>query len=57
MYNRVKEYYTVNELDQQSYRTLIDINKVDLMRQGSNVINELLQKYTDIEGEYFEECL
>lgn len=57
MYNRVKEYYTVNELDQQSYRTLIDINKVDLMQQGSNVINELLQKYTDIEGEYFEECL
>lgn len=57
MYNQIKEYYTVNELDQQSYRTLIDINKVDLMRQGSNVINELLQKYTDIEDEYFEECL
>ena len=56
MYNQIKEYYTVNELDQQSYRTLIDINKVDLMRQGSNAINELLQKYTDIEGEYFEKC-
>lgn len=57
MYNRVKEYYTENELDQESYRTLIDINKVDLLRQNSNELNTLLQRYTDIEGEYLEECL
>lgn len=57
MYNRVKEYYTENELDQESYKTLIDINKVDLLRQNSNELNTLLQRYTDIEGEYLEECL